>query len=152
MAFDIRFTEEAEGCSKMRRGEIVLDDFAESFESPLEFWTAAHYEQQWTLGVKRLVNGEPKSALVTAMYPPDRANFLLWWVMYRCDNLVIFRNHMLLEQQLGEPIELAKLYSFIPERAPSADEQYPISEWSVQFDEVKSFLGRGTAQSVQSDT
>jgi hypothetical protein len=140
MAFNISFLETVKRPSKTRPGQIILNDFSERFESPLDFWTASDYERQWVLAVARLAGGESKSALITAMHPPDSANFLMWWLMFRDGNRVVFRNHMLLMERLETPFDLAKLYSFIPDRTPGRDEEYPISEWSVDLEGVQSFL------------
>lgn len=137
MAFNIRFVEIT---NTLGHGEIVLDQFAEHFESPLDFWTVSDYEKQWKVGVSRILDGETKSVLVTAMYPPDTANFIMWWVIYRDGSTVVFRNHMLLTDQLPQPFDVRNIYNLIPDRLPSDDTEFPVSEWSVSFASMNSFL------------
>jgi hypothetical protein len=136
MGFNIRFIEKrsTEGC-----GEIVLDDFIERFESPFNFWKAADYERQWVEGVTRILQGELTSVLVTLMVQPEIANFIMWWPMYRDGNMVVFHNHLLMMKRLKQPFEITNLYSFIPHRFDSVDEEYIISEWTIEIDKLKSF-------------
>jgi hypothetical protein len=64
------------------RGRITLDDFVEDFESPLWFWKTADYERQWTQGIQRILEGEPKSCLITALIEPiQTADYVFgsWW-------------------------------------------------------------------------
>jgi hypothetical protein len=141
MVFDIRFDKISK---KIGQGLIILDQFSERFESPLHFWTADDYKQQWRDGIKRILDDEMKSALVTAMYPPESANFIMWWNMYRDQESVVFRNHLLLMEQLEQPFNIARLYSYVPERLPSVDEEYQVSEWEISFDRIREFAGESS--------
>jgi hypothetical protein len=136
MGFNIRFIKRRRTSG---RGEIVLGQFVERFESPFDFWTAADYERQWVEGVTRILHGASKSVLVTSMIQPEAANFIMWWPMYRSDNAVIYRNHILLMDQVKQPFEINNLYSFVPDRADSVDEEHSISEWTLDLDQLKSF-------------
>lgn len=139
MEFSIAFIDSAE---KTAHGEIRLDRFLERFESPLDFWPTDSYEGQWREGLRRLIEGEKKSALVTAMYPPESANFIMWWVMYRDGDAVIFRNHLLLMDELEQRFDISALYSYVPDRSDGVDEEYPVSEWSIYFESLKRFYLR----------
>ena len=52
MAIEIHFKNEAAAPGKdLAIGEIVIEDFRESFESPLGYWSRQDYERQWVEGV-----------------------------------------------------------------------------------------------------
>ena len=138
--FDIRFLLSQ---SQAGRGQIALGSFVEEFDSPLGFWMDADYKRQWKEGTSRLLAGAAKSALVTAIYDPGNANFLMWWVMYRDDGEIVFRNHILLMEHLPRPLDLNDLYSFVPERDRNRDSEYPVSEWVVPLESIANFtIGR----------
>jgi hypothetical protein len=59
--------------------------------------------------------------------------------MYRDGNMVVFRNHLLMMEQLTQPFEIANLYSFVPDRFDAIDEEYKVSEWTIEIDKLKSF-------------
>lgn len=135
--FAIRFLEiGADG----GRGEIVLDDFQDCFESPFTYWPAAEYERQWRGGLERIVRGEAKSALVTAMYPPESASFVRWWILFRSGNEVVFREHLLLTDHLDRVFDPGALYDFVPDRVAGGDQEFPISEWTVELASIGSGL------------
>lgn len=136
MGFNIRFIKKG---NTSGRGEIILDRFVERFKSPFDFWMAADYERQCVEGVTRILQGKLKSVLVTSMVKPEIANFIMWWPMYRDGNHVIVRNHLLMMQRLSQPFTIANLYSFVPDRPESVDDEYEVSEWTIELDNLKSF-------------
>lgn len=139
MQFDIRFTgPTARG--NLRPGRIVLDDFTELFEAPLGFWSAGQYKRHWREAIARLADGETRSALVTSMYDPDTANFVVWWPMYRRDASVIIRNQILFLDQIQGVFDASRLFSYIPERREDLDAECPPSEWVIDLDSMRPFL------------
>jgi len=136
--FNISFTDTS---GHTGRGEIQLNEFFERFDSSFEYWPSNVYESQWKEGVQRIVEGEKKSALVTAMYPPESANFIVWWIMYHDGDNVIFQNHLLMLEMAKQQFEVSKLYSYIPDYSEGEDEEFPVSEWIVAMDSLKRFCG-----------
>lgn len=136
VGFNIHFIKKSR---YLGRGEIVINEFSERFESPLDFWTAADYERQWAQGVTRILQGELKSVLVTSMVQPESANYIMWWPMYRDGDLVIIHNHLLMMEQLNRPFAIEDLYSFVPDRSNSVDDEFEVSEWRLAMDKLKSY-------------
>ena len=48
------------------------------FLADLTHWTVADYERQWRAGLRRIVEGAPSSALLTAYRGPGDAPHVLW--------------------------------------------------------------------------
>ena len=95
---------------------------------------------QWKEGIERLLRREKNSAIVTTMYNPGTANFMLWWVMYLIEDDVFIQNHMLLLCELERPFDETDLYSFVPKRKIQTEEGVPISEWSVSLSAIRDSL------------
>ena len=133
MGFDIKFDKIQDDIGY---GKIVLDDYSENFESPLHFWTILDYKNQWEEGIIRIKYGNHKSALVTAMYPPQYANYIIWWVIYKEYNYAVFQNHILFLEKLNKPFVIDNIYSYIPEKSNKICDEYAVSEWRVLIDTI----------------
>lgn len=121
-------------------GVIRLGDFQESFTASLSYWTAQQYKRHWLEAVERLVlKMETKSCLVTSMFDPDIANFIMWCPMYRFGDAVYVQNQILFLEQLSKPFRERKLFSFVPERQTHGEDG-KLSEWTVSIEDLESFL------------
>jgi hypothetical protein len=136
MPLEIRFLKCPKAQHDILIGEIRLNDFVERLEVPVVFWSADQYEQQWEDGVNRLLSGALKSCLITAMYDPKAANFIVWWPMYRAGDVVILQNQILFLDRLALPFDPLDPYRSIGDRITASEEGEAISEWILSFDEL----------------
>ena len=147
MAFSIQFlTETEDSAHKIRpeedekAGRITLGDFRERFIASLIYWSTADYERQWREAVQRIVDGCEKSALITNMYDPAAAKFIVWWPMWRKGELVHVHNALLFMEQLDEPFRADDPYRHVGEHGPISDDGEAISDWVVTLDALARFL------------
>jgi hypothetical protein len=139
MAFSIKFVEAVS--LSTARGLLTLGDFQEELDIPLVFWNESNYKLQWKQALIRITSEcYADSCLITAMYDPELANFIVWWPMYKSKSTVYIQNQMLFMKDLSEKFVPEDLYSFINARRTISDNGEPISEWSVEVDEIKTFL------------
>ena len=139
MSLRIRFIKKVDYEPALALGEITLDDFVETFEAPLTFWSADRYESQWREGVDRLLKGALRSCLITSMLGSGSEPFGVWWKLYREGDYVVVQNQLLLAEVLGGDFDPDEPYRFIRDRQScSADDGAPISEWVIGFDTIGS--------------
>lgn len=101
-------------------GIIQIGQFWEYIYVPLDLWSMHDYEYQWKVGLERLKTHD-QSCLVATIHDPLIRRFIDWWLLYKIDNKVYVRNHMLVaeiyEDQIGnKPFTLDTCYDFIPAR------------------------------------
>jgi hypothetical protein len=121
-------------------GAIRIDDFEEAISCPLSYWKQDEYLQQWCEGLKRLVENDVPSAVVTSMYDPKFANFIMWWIMYPIGDVVYIQNQILFMEDIVDDFSLENIYKFIPARETINEDGMPISEWTISRRAVSSFL------------
>jgi len=127
------------------RGRIVIEEFVEYFTSPMGYWMEADYRHQWREAIGRTVAGAARSCLMTAVYDPERANFMTWWPMYRERGVVYIQNHLLFLDQLTAPLDLRRPCQSVPARRTETDDGMPVSEWATAIEHLESWLrGEGT--------
>ena len=122
------------------RGRITIDDFAEDFESPLWFWKTADYERQWAHGIQRILDGEPKSCLITSLIDPVRTGdyvFGSWWKLYLDGVNVILQQQLLIGDVVGARFDVTDPYSAVPDYRPTTEEGEPLSSWITSLNEFK---------------
>lgn len=136
MSLKIRFTNKMDYEPDLALGEITLDDFVETFETPLTFWKADRYERQWREGIDRLLKGALRSCLITSMLDPRSEVFGVWWKLYREGDHVVVQNQLLLTEVLGGDLDPDEPYRSIPERLPFNAEGALVSEWLLEFSEI----------------
>ena len=118
-------------------GALKIGEVNESFHASLSYWDKGRYLSQWKYALKRLLNGEQRSAVVTTMYDPSKANFIFWWVMYLVGDSVYVQNHVLFLDELDRAFDETDLYGFIPERETRSEDGEMISEWMVALSAIK---------------
>ncbi|MCP2166702.1 hypothetical protein LX83_003574 [Goodfellowiella coeruleoviolacea] len=66
-----------------------MGGFSEFFRMRLGYWDAAAYRRSWCRAVT-VLDSDPgaTSCLVTSMYDPASANFVLCWPLYRSGDAV----------------------------------------------------------------
>ena len=80
----------------MKKNNNKEDDFKEKFVIPLDFWSVDQYQAHWVQGIERITKGAFKSCLITALYDPQIAHPIFWWIIYREGQKCIFQNQMLI--------------------------------------------------------
>lgn len=123
-------------------GEISIGDFHEGFESTLTFWSKSDYERQWLDGIRRASEKGLDSCLMVSQYDPREANFLECWLLYIESDVCIFRNQLLLLDQLALPFSLLDPYSSIPPYEKYTEGGEEISEWRLSTNELGEWLNR----------
>lgn len=136
MSLRIRFTNKTDYGPAIAFGEITLNDFAETFETPLTFWSAERYERQWREGVERLRLGLSRSCLITSLIEPGPELFGMWWKLYHEGDQILVQNQMLLASEFGN-FNPDNPYASIPEHVSVNADGEPVSEWVVRFDAIK---------------
>lgn len=117
-------------------GNIQIGSFNEEFQASLSYWSRENYQTQWMDAVYKLINGEDKVALITSMYPPKTANFIIWWMMYRIGENVHVQNQVLFLDELDKDFEEENVYQFIPERETVTEDGDVISEWIISLKDI----------------
>jgi len=148
--FSIGFLQEKRGLEHddMRYAHIVLNDFTEEFLVPLTYWSEADYRRHWIDGVVRVLSGELRSCLVTAMYEPGRANFLKWWALYRVGETVKVQEQLFFLAWARGRLEPFNPYPHIRRRSTrDEDTGGQVSEWTVDIYHFKSFVDSLNASS-----
>ena len=123
-------------------GEIKIGRFHESFEASLTYWNKEQYRNHWQREVQRVVDGGEKSALITTMYHPKRANFIFWWPMYRFDDRVIFQNHILFLDQIEGVFDPENPQLYLGDYVGNTEGEHQISEWDSSIKDLKDFLNK----------
>lgn len=123
-------------------GEIRIDDFCETFEMPMLYWRSGDYEKQWTEALRRLIEGENTSSLVTSILDPTYSNFIFWWPLYRFGEQVKIHNQILFFNKLDGPFEIKNLYRHIPPYLNKTEDGEEVSEWVTSVSALETFLNR----------
>ncbi len=141
MGFNIAFTgETADYDDLVVVGEITLGEHQERFHSAIDYWSTRQYEESWHTALKRLVDGEEVSCLVTNMVDPEHANFLTVWPLYRIGNQVHVQNQIVFLQELDHPFSAAEPWRSVDARETVDEDGNRISEWVVSLHDVRQFL------------
>lgn len=142
LRFYIRFTDKtiSNDGDGFEIGELKLMDFTEVFQAPISYWKKDDYERQWQEGLRRILQGHDKSCLVTSMYNPLMANFIVWWPMYLHEGKVYIQNHLLFMSELKQPFEEPKLYEYIHTRETYSIDGDKVSEWSLDMRDIAIFF------------
>src|SRR5215211_3873361 len=125
---------------KAGQGVITLGKFQERFTAPLDYWTAKAYREHWKQAIARIVQDSSVSCLVTSMYDPATANYIVWWPMYRVGEMVHLQNQLLFLENLPSPFVPSDPCLFVPERVTVNEEGEKVSEWSVPVQDMEIFL------------
>ena len=136
MSLTIHFINKTNYGADVAVGEVALDDFVERFEASLIFWDTDRYESQWRQGIDRLLDGAPKSCLITSILEPKYEHFRTWWVLYRDGQQVLVQNQLLLLDVFGSGFDPDQPYASIRDRVSLSAEGERISEWSINFDDI----------------
>ena len=114
-------------------GEIQIDNFRESFQSDLSFWTANRYIAQWEDAKRHLANDLP-TMFITSITDPSTASFIRSWVCYPIGDELIFQEHIIFLDDLGEPFDLKSPHKHVGPYENFSEDGERISEWRTEKD------------------
>lgn len=120
-------------------GQIVIGDHIESFIASLTYWGFEAYRRQWKEGIQRILDGEPRSCLITEMYDPLKTDYIVWWPMYQFGEAVILQNRVLFLDTLSTLFDEMDPYKHIPARVGMDQEEEEKAEWMISISELKAF-------------
>lgn len=121
-------------------GKITINDFWETFEMLLDWWSQADYERQWREGLERIKTHDT-SCLVTRIQDPNKGPFIDWWLLYKEGNKIFIRNYILFreyyDERIGDkPFTVENCYDFIwPRGSRLLEDGEEMSEWVVDVEE-----------------
>lgn len=141
MSFGIAFTgETAADDDLVAVGKITLGEDWELFHAPVHYWSAHDYEENWRAALKRLVDGEEISCLITNMFEAKYSNFITTWPLYRIGDRVHVQNRIIFRDELDRPFDEAKPWLSVSPRETVNEDGREISEWVVSLEDVRQFL------------
>lgn len=144
MAFSIGFRREMTDGSQIgnaaRFGEIELGEYRETFTALIGFWSPRDYEEHWKRSLRRLVDEDMPTCLITSLHDPSVAEILHWWLLYPEADAVRAQNALLPLRQLANPLDTRNPYTAIPRYRSKSEEGYDISEWTIPTVDVRTFL------------
>ncbi len=120
-------------------GIIRLGDFQETFSASLSYWNAGQYRRHWLKAATRLVGMETTSCLITSMFDPAIANFIIWQPMYRRGDIVYIQNQILFLEEQPKPFNERDPFSSVAGRETSGEDG-KLSEWTVSIKDLEAFL------------
>ena len=123
-------------------GKIQIDDWDETFSASQVFWTAEQYQRHWAAALRRIVEGENRSALITSYIEPMSGGFLNWWPLYREGDTIYIQNQMLFFDQLKSPFCVEYPWESVSERKTTTAEGTEISEWTTTVSSLQQYLQR----------
>ncbi len=113
-------------------GRILLGGFSEEFELSFQFWKAFDYQKHWSESIRRVVDDELDSCLITSITDPATANFFFWWPIYRISNeKIAVQNQIFFLDECHHAFDITNPYLHIRPRRTTSDEGCKISEWQV---------------------
>jgi hypothetical protein len=121
-------------------GSIHINSFSESFRSPISYWNRNEYLSQWYSGLNEIISGNEKSAIITSMYNPNNANFIVIWPLYLIGNDVFIQNRILFMEDLKELFDESKLSTYIDNRETIDEDGEVVSEWKVSISDIQRVL------------
>lgn len=143
MAFSIKFANDGELVDnydqRTLEGSIVVDTFEERFFAPVSYWNADDYRLHWKKSLQRILTGADVSCLITSMYDPNTANFIVWWPIYLMCDVVIFQNQLLFLEPLQGSFDANDPFRFVRPRQVTSQLGKKISEWTTSLECVRHF-------------
>ena len=113
-------------------GVLVVGRERLVFLVDLAHWSEVDYERQWKMGVWRLVQGAPSTALVTAYRGSTGAPHVMW-ALWRSDTHVYVQEQMVLPAELESAFDPREPYAHVGARVPATEYRLPILEWRLEL-------------------
>ncbi|MER7078940.1 hypothetical protein [Saccharopolyspora kobensis] len=122
-------------------GRIVAGNLDERFESLVQYWSRSEYESSWRRQLQLLLEGGSRALLLTVAIPPERANFLRGFELYRFGEQVRVHDKMVLIGRFPRKRSiLVHPDRYVSSYRSSTRGGQRISEWYTTVSEIRSFL------------
>ncbi|MGI4789138.1 MAG: hypothetical protein ACRYFS_09855 [Janthinobacterium lividum] len=138
--FSIVFQSQINGAEKKAIGTITFGSSRETFVSSFHQWSAEDYQAQWLEAIKRIVDGEEHSALITNLPLLTSESLINWWTMWRFGDQVKFQDQLFFISDLSVPFDLDDPYSHVGAYTAVNDESQHVSEWDESVANLAVFL------------
>ncbi|MBJ3814719.1 hypothetical protein F9C28_07230 [Shimwellia pseudoproteus] len=117
---------------------IIIGDFNEGLQIPVDYWDIEQYYASWLSSLKKGMSECRNATLVVSMYSPEDARFLFSWVLYfRGENVIIQNKIVFIDEISDFSIEEINKYSGEYDEYSEGEKA---SEWHTTVDEVKAFI------------
>ncbi|ATM87409.1 hypothetical protein ACSMDF_17185 [Yersinia enterocolitica] len=117
---------------------IMIDEFKESFNLPLAYWSVENYKASWRESIEFGLQNCNYAALAVSMYEPDYTNFVFTWVLYFEGKDIFVQNKILfLDECPGFMPD--KINDYVQKRETHDEDGRKISEWSTDLKSVIDF-------------
>lgn len=116
------------------KGQIQLGEFREDFYSMLEVWQCADYERQWEDARERLRRGAYNSCFVVGVHPPEIAQFIECWILWRLKNEYRVQNQSLFFDRVGQVDPLTPYDAIWPYHNVTEDGERIDDDWGMPLD------------------
>lgn len=144
--FSIEFTDELvefpydDASIPAAPGRLLLGKSTEEFLANLSLWNKSDYESHWKHGLKALLGGNSKVALVVSYDDPKASSNMEIWRVYRDGEWAHFQNQLPWYSDLPHNFDVSKMSQYIQDRVVMTAEGTLISEWDVTIRDIESFL------------
>lgn len=119
--------------------EFNLGDVRLCFLVDLSHWSMAAYQQQWRQAIRRLAEGAPSSALMTAYRGTGDTAHVMWAIWCTTEGVFV-QNHSVLPADLEEPFDPDNPYVHVGFRIPATENALPIPEVRVGLEHLNAAL------------
>lgn len=127
----------------MAGGEIRLDDHKETFPLVTTYWSCDEYRCQWMEALSALTDDLVNSCLlITDVQPLSDSTAAFYWVLFRDQEVVYVQERFTRNRESMALMPATAVEKHIEPRflSDSEEEQARISEWTVSFEDVLSFV------------
>jgi len=114
-------------------GVLAVGNARLPFRLDCTHWSASAYERQWKAGIRRIADGAPSSALLTA-YQGDGDEPHVLWAMWRDDDHVYVQARSVRSAAYDAPFDPWNPYPFVPSRMPVGAYAPPPTQWRVELE------------------
>ena len=132
--------------AKRREEEPRVSRRTVTFIASLYYWSPLQYEQQWLTALRRVVEGANRSVLITSYVEPPLVvtsdDYLVWWPLYRAEDVVYVQNQMLFFKTLKAPFSIECPWEFVRDRQALNAEGVQVSEWVTNVQSIRECLNR----------
>ncbi|MDP4193256.1 MAG: hypothetical protein Q8858_16955 [Bacteroidota bacterium] len=130
---------------KLKIGNLIIEDFQETFLSSLRYWTENEYIDHWYKSIEAVINGAEVTALITSMADPkDKRNVIFSWPIYRIKDDIYIQNRILfikeIEKDFQEEFSLDNLDKYLSPRETFNEDGEKLSDWKTSVETLRSFI------------
>ena len=121
--------------------ELVIGTYRERLRVDLGTWSIEDYSAQWRKAIRRLVDGQEHSRLLTSYRGPS-ASYHFSWPIWREGERIYLQEALILSEQLASSFEPDAAWDIVTSRDPEQAGSTWVSEWEVSADDLVAWLSR----------